>query len=237
MAKIVVVIPTYNERGNIETLLGQLFALRVEGLNVLVVDDNSPDGTGALVESLRAGNDRLSVLHRTVKEGLGPAYVAGFRAALAEGADIICEMDADLSHHPSYLPTMLSMLSKCDVVLGSRYVAGGGVSNWNWTRRLISRFGNAYARAVLTLPYRDLTGGYKCYRRAVLEQIGLDNLSSVGYNFQIETTYRAHRVGFRIREVPIVFVERAQGTSKFNAKIVLESFWKVLMLRTEKKRS
>lgn len=237
MAKIVIVIPTYNERGNIETLLTQLFALRIEGLNVLVVDDNSPDGTGKLIEVLRANNDRLSVLHRTAKAGLGPSYVAGFRSALSAGADIICEMDADLSHDPAYLPTMLAALSTSDVVLGSRYVTGGGVSNWNWTRRLISRVGNMYARAVLGLPYRDLTGGYKCYRRAVLEQIGLDDLSSVGYNFQIETTYRAHRAGFRINEVPIVFIERAYGTSKFSAKIMLESFWKVLLLRLEKKRS
>lgn len=234
MSKIVVVIPTYNERDNIEILLSQLFALRIEGLNVLVVDDNSPDGTGEFVEKLRIGNDRLAILHRPLKQGLGPAYVAGFRTALSDNADIICEMDADRSHDPKYLPVLLSALGVKDVVLGSRYVAGGGVSNWNWSRRLISRFGNVYARSVLGLPYRDLTGGYKCYRRTVLEKIGLDNVSSLGYNFQIETTYRAHRAGFRIIEVPIVFVERARGTSKFNFKIVLESFWKVLLLRRDR---
>jgi len=231
MLKFVIVIPTYNEKANLEKLLPQIFALPLENLSVLIVDDNSPDGTGQFAEQLSAGEPRVKVLHRPQKAGLGRAYIAGFKQALAGGADYILEMDADLSHDPKYLPAILAAAANCDLVLGSRYVRGGGVSNWNLTRRLISRFGNIYARLILSLPYHDLTGGFKCYRRAVLENIGLDDLSSVGYNFQIETTYQAHLKGYRICEVPIVFTERAEGQSKFDFKIMLESFWKVLRLR------
>ena len=225
------VIPTYNEKENITKLLPKIFSLPLEGLHVLIVDDRSPDGTGEAAEQLRTTYPNLTVIHRPQKAGLGTAYVAGFKAALACGAEFIFEMDADFSHDPAYIPQLLEAANHADLVIGSRYVPGGGVSNWNWPRRLISRFGNGYARIVLGLPYRDLTGGFKCYRRAVLEKIDLDRLSSVGYNFQIETTYKAHRLGVRVIEVPIVFVERAEGTSKFDLKIMIESFWKVILLK------
>lgn len=231
MNNIWVVIPTYNEKENIVKILAQIFQLGISNLRVLVVDDNSPDKTGQIVENLGASNNKIEILHRPTKSGLGKAYVAGFKKALANGADYIFEMDADLSHDPKYLLSFLQAIQNSDLVLGSRYVAGGGVKNWNLTRRLISRFGNIYARLVLGLPFRDLTGGFKCYRRQVLEQINLDDLSSVGYNFQIETTYRAYRKGFRISEIPIIFTERTTGKSKFSLPIILESFWKVFILR------
>ncbi|OGY50684.1 MAG: dolichyl-phosphate beta-D-mannosyltransferase [Candidatus Buchananbacteria bacterium RIFCSPHIGHO2_02_FULL_45_11b] len=234
MPKIYIIIPTYNEKNNIAKLLEQIFALDIPGLNVLIVDDNSPDGTGALIEKLKLGNLRLDILHRQKKSGLGPAYTAGFKEALRRGADLIFEMDADLSHNPKYLPDFLAAIKSADLVLGSRYIKGGGVSNWNWARRQISRFGNIYARLVLGLPFRDLTDGFKCYRREVLEKINLGDLNSVGYNFQIETTYKAYRAGFRVKEIPIVFTERAEGKSKFNVRIILESFWQVLLLRLKK---
>lgn len=231
MAKSVIVIPTYNEKNNIEQLLDKIFTLNIKDLSVLVVDDNSPDGTGDQVEQLKKKYNSLDCLHRQEKNGLGPAYVAGFTKALEQGADYIFEMDADLSHDPKYLPNFLQAIENADLVLGSRYITGGGVSNWNFSRRFISKFGNIYARIILGLPYHDLTGGYKCYRREVLQKIDIDNLSSVGYNFQIETTNAAHKHGFRIVETPIVFIERAEGKSKFSAFIILESFWKVLLLR------
>ncbi len=229
--KIYIIIPTYNEKNNIMVLVPQIFQLHIENLYILVVDDNSPDGTGEVVEDLKKEYPNLDILHRQEKAGLGTAYVAGFREVLGRGANYIFEMDADLSHDSKYLVDFLKVINDCDLVLGSRYIKGGGVSNWNLSRRLISKFGNIYARLILQLPYHDLTGGFKCYRREVLEEIGLDNLSSVGYNFQIESTYQAHKAGFRIREVPIIFTERAEGKSKFSLKIVLESFWKVLLLR------
>lgn len=231
MIQTYLVIPTYNEKENITKLLLKIFSLPVAGLHVLIVDDQSPDGTGEVAEQLRATYPNLEVLHRPQKTGLGPAYVAGFKAALAGGADFIFEMDADFSHDPIYIPKLLAAAQHADLVLGSRYVAGGGVSNWNVARRLISRFGNAYARLILGLPYHDLTGGFKCYRRAVLEKIDLSRLSSVGYNFQIETTYKAHRLGCKIVEVPIMFYERAEGKSKFDFRIMIESFWKVILLK------
>ena len=229
--KISIVIPTYNEKANIEKLLGQIFALGIPNVHVLVVDDSSPDGTGQLVDQLCQRYANLSILHRVSKEGLGRAYVAGFKEVLSAGADFIFEMDADLSHDPSHIPQFLTAIQAADVVLGSRYIAGGGVKNWNIARRLISYFGNRYARFILSLPYHDLTGGFKCFRRQALEQLNLDSLNSLGYNFQIETTYAAHRAGFRIKEVPIVFTERVEGKSKFNFKIMLEGFWRVLALR------
>ncbi len=229
--KTYIIIPTYNEKNNIENILKEIFDLGVEGLNVLVVDDNSPDGTGQIVERLKQGNTRLDILHRDKKCGLGRAYVAGFKAALEQGADYVFEMDADFSHHPRYIPDFLQAIKNYDLILGSRYISGGGIKNWNLARRLVSRFGNIYARLILGLPIKDLTGGFKCYRRAVLEKINLDSLSSVGYNFQIETTYKAFKCGFKIKEIPIVFTERAKGESKFSPKIILESFWRVLQLR------
>lgn len=236
MSKIYIVIPTYNERGNIEKLIAKIFALNIENLNVLVVDDNSPDKTGELVLDLKAQYPRLELLSRQTKDGLGRAYLAGFDYALKHGADYIFEMDADFSHDPKYLPDFLKAIQSADLVLGSRYAKGGGVNNWNMVRRLISRFGNVYARTILGLSYHDLTGGFKCYRRAVLEKIGLTDFSSVGYNFQIETTYKVHLAGFKIVEIPIIFTERAEGKSKFSLKIIFESFWKVLKLKQSRSR-
>ena len=226
-----VIIPTYNERENIAQLLPAIFQLNLPDLWVLVVDDNSPDGTGQTVEQLRRQYPRLAVLHRPAKQGLGPAYVAGFRYALQHGAEYLVQMDADFSHDPSYIPQLLDACQQSDLVLGSRYMPGGGVRNWNWARRLISRLGNFYARLVLGVRLHDLTGGFKCYRRATLEKLKLDRVSSVGYNFQVETTYRALRDGARVQELPIIFTERTAGKSKFDFKIILESFWKVLLLR------
>ena len=226
-----IVIPTYNEKINIENIIRDIFALNIENLCILIVDDNSPDGTGDMVEKMKTQYPNLDIIHREKKEGLGRAYVAGFKKALAQGADYIFEMDADFSHDPKYIPKFLEAIKEYDLVLGSRYCQGGGVENWDFFRKMISRFGNIYARAVLQVPIRDLTGGYKCYRRKVLEAINLDSLESVGYNFQIETTYKAYKAGFKIKEIPIIFTERRAGKSKFNIKIMLEGFWKVLLLR------
>lgn len=234
MENIYIVIPTYNEKDNIEKIISKVFDLQIEGINILVVDDNSPDGTGEIVESIKRVNPKVDILHRQEKEGLGKAYIAGFREALGRGAELIFEMDADLSHDPKYIPAILEAAKENDLVLGSRYVKGGGVANWNIARRLISRFGNIYARLVLGVSYKDLTGGFKCYKRKVLETIDLDGLNSLGYNFQIETTYEAHRAGFRIKEVPIIFTERVEGKSKFNLKIMVEGFFKVLTIRFKK---
>ncbi len=230
MSKVYVVTPTYNERGNLPILVEKIFALKIPELRMVIVDDNSPDGTGALAEELARAHP-ISVLHRAGKQGLGTAYVAGFKHTLAEKPDFIIQMDADLSHDPTTIPVMLEKMQESDLVLGSRYIPGGRTENWDFFRKMVSRFGNFYARTILGLPYRDLTGGFKCFRREVLEKINLDSLSSVGYNFQIETTYRAHQSGFTIAEVPIVFRERKTGQSKFNLKIMLESFWRVLLLR------
>jgi len=234
MTKIYIVIPTYNERGNIETLLPMIFQLGLPGLNVVVVDDNSPDGTGQVVERMRAKYSNLQILHRQKKSGLGQAYVAGFRYAFEHNAQFIMQMDADLSHDPKQIPEFLQAIQAADLVLGSRYIANGGVRNWNLARRLISRFGNIYARIILGLPYHDLTGGFKCFRREVLEKVDITKLSSLGYNFQIETTYKAHLNGARITEIPIIFTERVEGKSKFSLKIIIESFWKVILLRLGK---
>lgn len=236
MPKIYIVIPTYNEKANIKKLLARIFDLGIDSLYVLVVDDNSPDGTGKIVDQLKQNNSQLDILHRGQKQGLGKAYLAGFEKALSQGADYIFEMDADFSHDPKYIPKFLTAIQNSDLVLGSRYVVGGGVANWNLVRRLISRWGNIYARFVLGLPFYDLTGGFKCYRRGPLEQIIKSEPSSLGYNFQIETTYQAFKLGFRIKEIPIIFTERIEGQSKFNLKIVLEGFWKVIMLRLKSKK-
>ena len=234
MLKTLIIIPTYNERDNISKLINDIFNLSIKDLGILVVDDNSPDGTGQLVEKLKQRYANLNILHRPIKEGLGKAYLDGFKEALNRKVDYIFEMDGDLSHDPKYIPIFLNTIKEVDLVLGSRYIKNGGVDNWNLTRRLVSRFGNIYARIVLNLPYRDLTGGFKCYRRKVLENINLDSLSSVGYNFQIETTYKVYLAKFKIKEIPIIFTERKTGVSKFNFKIILESFWRVLKLRFEK---
>jgi len=229
--KIFIIIPTYNERKNIERLVRQIFSLDIKNLWILVVDDNSPDGTGVAVEALKTEFPFLDIIHRATKLGLGTAYVAGFTKALNNGADYIFEMDSDFSHNPAYIPKILEVAREYDLVLGSRYVIGGGVKNWNFFRRCISRFGNFYAQIILSVPIKDLTGGFKCYKRKVLETIDLGSLSSVGYNFQIETTYKTYKRGFRIKEIPIVFTEREEGKSKFSIIIILESFWKVITLR------
>ncbi|MDO8620095.1 MAG: polyprenol monophosphomannose synthase [bacterium] len=232
MSKTFVVIPTYNERENLPILVERIFALNIPELELVVVDDHSPDGTGTVADEL-AKKYPMKVLHRDGKQGLGTAYITGFREVLSRAPtdSRIIQMDADLSHDPSAIPTLLHASENCDLVLGSRYIAGGKIERWGASRRLISKFGNIYARIILSLPYHDLTGGFKCFRQKTLEAIDFSLLSSVGYNFQIETTFLTHKKGFRICEVPITFTERKIGTSKFNWTIISESFWKVLLLR------
>jgi len=225
------VLPTYNEAENLEALVAAVLPKLPDDARVLVVDDDSPDGTGRIADRLADENERVEVLHRTKKEGLGPAYIAGFRKALAEGAGLILEMDADFSHDPAYLPRLLEASKRADLVIGSRYVEGGGVANWGALRRGISRGGSAYARLVLGVEVRDLTGGFKCFRREVLEAIDLDSVDALGYAFQIEMTYRALRAGFKVAEVPIVFRDRHAGSSKMDSSIVREAIWRVPRLR------
>jgi dolichol-phosphate mannosyltransferase len=224
-------LPTYNERENLESMLRALGGLGLEGLEVLVIDDSSPDGTGDIADRLAAELDWVHVLHRERKEGLGPAYLAGFRRALELGADLVFEMDCDFSHDPAAVPRLAEAAERADLVLGSRYVEGGGTRNWGLVRRFISRGGSLYAQVLLQLGIRDLTGGFKCYRRRVLETIDLDAIDSRGYAFQIETTYRAIRAGFSVVEVPITFADREVGGSKMSSAIVLEAIWKVPALR------
>ena len=230
--KTIVITPTYNEKSNIAEIIEKLFSLKINSLEVLVVDDNSPDGTAEVVRKL-AQKYPVNLIVRSEKRGLGTAYTAAFKNILSQSgsSDVVIQMDADLSHDPAVIPVFLNQIKNCDVVLGSRYIKGGGVKNWNFFRRIVSRWSNVYARVILGLPYRDLTGGFKCWKREVLEKIDLDSLSSVGYNFQIETTYKAHRLGYKICEVPITFTERKQGESKFNLGIIVESFIKVLRLK------
>lgn len=234
MASVFVITPTYNERNNLEILSKKIFDLKISGLTLVVVDDNSPDGTGAFAEEL-VKIYPVKVIHREKKMGLGTAYAQAFKEIIIKDKpDYIIQMDTDLSHDASIIPKMLEKITDCDVVLGSRYVPGGKIENWNFFRRMISRWGNIYARFILGLPYKDLTGGFKCFRREVLENIDLNSLSSVGYNFQIETTLAAHKKGYKICEIPITFTERKGGASKFNIGIIFESFWKVLLLRFKK---
>jgi dolichol-phosphate mannosyltransferase len=230
-----VVLPTYNERENLPQIVPAILAASPE-LDVLVVDDSSPDGTGELADELAARDGRVRVLHRQRKEGLGRAYLAGFEVALSAGYGRVLEMDADFSHAPERLPALLEASHDADVVLGSRYVAGGGTANWGLGRRLLSRGGSLYARTILGLPVRDLTGGFKCFRRAVLEGIDLPSVRSTGYAFQIELTYRAIRRGFRVVEVPITFVDRRVGSSKMSKRIVAEALWKVWAIRFSRAR-
>jgi len=274
-----VVAPTYNERENIGVLIEKIFALRIPELKMMVVDDNSPDGTAEVAEEF-SKKYPVSVIRRSKKLGLGTAYaeafreildgseagklVSGFDAASGHGSaeggerasitpseprrgergkrnglvasqasDIIIQIDADLSHDPAVIPVFLEKIKNCDLVLGSRYIAEGKIVNWDKTRQLISKFGNAYARTVLGLPYADLTGGFKCWRADLLSKIDFASLSSIGYNFQIETTYQAHQLDAKIIEHPIIFTERKFGISKFNFPIMLEAFWKVLLLKLE----
>ena len=226
-----VVLPTYEEATSIEQLVAAARAKLPASAQILIVDDNSPDGTGEIAARLAQEDSAIHFLHRPLKEGLGPAYIAGFREALAGGAGLVVEMDADFSHEPAYLPRLLEAAERADLVIGSRYVPGGGVSDWGGLRRAISRGGSAYARFVLGVRVRDLTGGFKCFRREVLEAIDLDAVRARGYAFQVEMTYRAIELGFDVIEVPIVFRDRQAGSSKMSRAIVLEAIWRVPMLR------
>ncbi len=230
------ILPTYEEAANIERLVEQARAKLPPDAQVLIVDDNSPDRTGEIAARLAAEQENVHFLHRPRKEGLGPAYIAGFRRALAEGAGLLIEMDSDFSHEPAYLPRLLEAAERADLVIGSRYVPGGGVADWGALRRAISRGGSTYARIVLGVDVQDLTGGFKCFRREVLEAIDLDAVDARGYAFQVEMTYRALRLGFEVAEVPIVFREREAGSSKMNRSIVLEAIWRVPLLRFGRER-
>jgi dolichol-phosphate mannosyltransferase len=225
-------LPTYNERDNLEPILHALGDVLREGDRVLVIDDASPDGTGELADRLAAELPHVEVLHRASKEGLGPAYLAGFGRVLAGDAELVLEMDCDFSHDPADVPRLIAAAEDgADIVLGSRYVPGGSIPDWGLARRTVSSAGNLYARVFLQSPIHDLTGGFKCFRRQVLETIDLGAVHSKGYAFQIEMTYRAVRSGFRVREVPIAFVDRQHGGSKMSRAIVLEAIWKVPLLR------
>jgi dolichol-phosphate mannosyltransferase len=230
------ILPTYNEAENIEAIVGAagevLAGAAPSGFRILVVDDGSPDGTGEIADRLAAEHPWAAVLHRAEKNGIGPAYLAGFRHALDQGAGYVMEMDSDFSHDPADLARLLEAIhAGADLALGSRYVPGGGVQNWSLVRRVISEGGSTYARWVLGLPVRDLTGGFKCFRRDVLEAIDLDAVRSQGYAFQVELTYRAVRAGFRVVEVPIVFRDRQRGQSKMSWPIAVEAMWLVPRLR------
>jgi dolichol-phosphate mannosyltransferase len=234
--RLVVCLPTYEERENLEALvhaLGDVFRRGGLDARVLVIDDASPDGTGEIADRLAEELGWVDVLHRDRKEGLGPAYVAGFRRALADGAELVLGMDADFSHDPKDVPRLVGAAAHADLVLGSRYVPGGHVENWGPARRAVSAAGSWYARIVLGLGFRDLTGGFKCFRREVLERLELDSLSALGYAFQIETTYRAVRAGFRVVEIPITFADREVGASKMSKRIVAEAMWRVPKLRLD----
>jgi dolichol-phosphate mannosyltransferase len=225
-----VVLPTYNEHDNLPRIVPRILAATSE-VDVVVVDDDSPDGTGEIADDLARRDGRVSVLHRPHKDGLGLAYLAGFARALGEGYGRVLEMDADCSHDPAALPSLLAASRDADLVLGSRYVSGGGTVHWGLGRRLLSRAGSYYARTILGVSVKDLTGGFKCFRREVLEGIDLETVTSTGYAFQIELTYRAIRRGFRVVEVPITFTDRRVGKSKMSRAIVLEALWKVWAIR------
>jgi dolichol-phosphate mannosyltransferase len=228
------ILPTYNEAENIKALvqaaLPVLASTRL-AQTILIVDDASPDGTGSIADRLASELSEVEVLHRAHKDGLGRAYLAGFQRALSAGADLIMQMDSDFSHDPADIPRLISAAGAADVALGSRYVPGGGVTNWAWSRRVLSRGGCAYARMVLGVPVRDLTGGFKCWNRSALERVDLAGVDAHGYGFQIETTYRAIKAGLTVTEVPIVFRERREGQSKMDTWITLEAVWKVPALR------
>jgi dolichol-phosphate mannosyltransferase len=226
----VVIVPTYNECENIAAIVPRILA-QGDAYHVLIVDDNSPDGTGEIADALAAKERRVHVMHRPGKAGLGRAYIAGFHWALDFGAELVFEMDADFSHDPDALPRFVEAIRDADLVLGSRYVAGGGVQNWPLARQWMSRGGSLYARTILGVGVRDLTGGFKCFRRRVLETLDLNGIETTGYAFQIEMTYRALLHGFRVREIPILFVDRVQGASKMSRRVFLEAVVAVWKLR------
>ena len=228
--RALVIVPTYNESRNLPRIVPEILA-QDPRLEVLVVDDNSPDGTGGLAEDMAARNPRIHVFHRAAKEGLGRAYLAGFRWALERPFDYVFEMDADFSHDPKFLPRFLDAIEHADLVIGSRYKTGVNVINWPMSRLLLSYFANVYARIVTGMPLSDATGGFKCFRRRVLEAVELDRVRSNGYAFQIEMSFRAWKKGMRLAEIPIVFVDRVEGQSKMNKRIVREAVWMVWWLR------
>jgi len=229
-AQTLIVMPTYNERENVPVIVPLVLAQH-PGIQILIVDDNSPDGTGAIADEMAAADSRIHVLHRAGKLGLGTAYVAGFKWALERDYQFVFEMDSDFSHNPDHIPEFLEAAQEHDLVLGSRYLKGVTVINWPMSRLLLSYFANKYARIVTGLPFSDTTGGFKCYRREVLEGIDLDRIRSEGYSFQIETTFRAWRKGFNLGEITIVFSDRSEGTSKMSGKIMREAVWRVWKLR------
>ena len=237
-ASVWLVIPTFNEAENLEAIVEAARTQLPPSRRILIVDDSSPDGTGQIGDRLAAESNDLEVLHRPEKEGLGPAYLAGFRRALEGGAEVVMQMDADFSHDPADLPRLLAAAKHADLVVGSRYVTGGGVTEWGPLRRFISRGGGTYAQFVLWVKVRDLTGGFKCWHREALESIDFEAVDSKGYAFQIEMTYRALRAGYKVDEVPIVFRDRRVGNSKMSRAIVAEAIWRVpiLRLRVRKRR-
>lgn len=228
--RVLIIFPTYNERENIEKIVHAVLPLDPR-IHVLIVDDNSPDGTGKIADRLAAELDKVNVLHRQSKEGLGKAYIAAFRWALERDYDYIFEMDADFSHSPRYIKDFLDSIEENDLVLGSRYISGVNVINWPMARLLLSYYANAYTRIVTGMPIRDATGGFKCFRREVLEEIDLDQVKASGYSFQIEMTMRAWKKGFRIKEIPIVFEDRVAGVSKMSKEVMREAIWMVWLLR------
>ncbi|MEV5410769.1 polyprenol monophosphomannose synthase [Thermopolyspora sp. NPDC052614] len=227
LGRVLIVVPTYNERGNLPMITGRLRAALPEA-DILIADDNSPDGTGEAADAIAAEDPQVHVLHRPGKQGLGAAYIAGFRWGLSHGYDVLVQIDADGSHQPEELPRLLEALSQgADLAIGSRYVVGGEVVNWPWSREFLSRGGNIYTRIMLGLPIRDATAGFRAYRAATLEKIGLDDVQSQGYCFQVDLTLRTIRNGLRVREVPITFVERTVGASKMNRAIMAEALWRI----------
>jgi dolichol-phosphate mannosyltransferase len=228
--RALIIFPTYNERDNIEKIVHAVLPLDPR-IHVLIVDDNSPDGTGELADRLVEREKKVNVLHRAEKQGLGKAYIAGFKWAIERQFDFIMEMDADFSHGPEYIKDFLREIQQHDLVIGSRYISGVNVINWPMFRLMLSYFANVYTRVITGLPLRDATGGFKCFRRQVLEAIDLDAVQSSGYSFQIEMSMRAWVKGFKIKEIPIIFVDRIAGTSKMSKKIMREAIWMVWLLR------
>jgi len=230
MQRALVIFPTYNERENIEKIVHAVLPMDPR-IHVLIVDDNSPDGTGEIADRLAAQESKVKVLHRERKEGLGRAYLAGFKWAIEQKFDFIFEMDADFSHGPEYLKDFIKEIQNHDLVIGSRYISGVNVINWPMSRLLLSYFANKYTRVITGLPLYDATGGFKCFRREVLEAINLDDVHSTGYSFQIEMSMRVWKKGYRLKEIPIVFYERRAGSSKMSKRIVREAIWMVWLLR------